>query len=87
LLKGGSSSAADQDAPAAGGEFTPVVTPNGATLPYKLLDGVKVFHLIAEPVKHEMAPGLMIDAWGYNGRTPGPTIEVVEGDRVTAWPD
>ena len=45
-------------------------------------DGVKEFHLIAEPVKHEMAPGMLVNAWGYNGRTPGPTIEAVEGDRV-----
>src|SRR5262245_57061898 len=62
--------------------YTPVVTPNGATLPYKMENGVKVFHLTAEPVKHELAPGLSINAWGYNGRTPGPTIEAVEGDRV-----
>src|SRR5947209_2145136 len=32
----------------AGKDYTPVVTPNGATLPWKLVDGVKVFHLIAE---------------------------------------
>jgi FtsP/CotA-like multicopper oxidase with cupredoxin domain len=44
--------------------------------------GVKVFHLIAEPVKREFAPGLVVNAWGYNGQTPGPTIEAFEGDRV-----
>jgi len=66
----------------AGRGFVPVVTPNGATLPYQLDHGVKVFHLIAEPVKRELAPGLVINAWGYNGQTPGPTIEAVEGDRV-----
>jgi FtsP/CotA-like multicopper oxidase with cupredoxin domain len=43
---------------------------------------VKVFHLVAEQVKRELAPGMTINAWGYNGRTPGPTIEAVEGDRV-----
>lgn len=26
--------------------------------------------------------GLVADCWGYNGQTPGPTIEAVEGDRV-----
>ena len=62
--------------------YTPVITPNGSTLDWHMVDGVKVFHLIAEPIRHEMAPGLVIDAWGYNGSTPGPTIEVVEGDRV-----
>jgi FtsP/CotA-like multicopper oxidase with cupredoxin domain len=62
--------------------YTPVVTPNGATLPWKMMDGVKEFHLIAEPVKREFAPGMIINCWGYNGMSPGPTIEAVEGDRV-----
>jgi FtsP/CotA-like multicopper oxidase with cupredoxin domain len=61
--------------------YTPVTTPNGATLPWKRVDGCKVFHLIAQPVRHEFAPGLVAECWGYNGRTPGPTIEAVEGDR------
>jgi len=63
-------------------DFTPVVTPNGSTLPYKMKDGVKEFHLIAEPVEREFAPGMKVKCWGYNGQTPGPTIEAVEGDRV-----
>ncbi len=62
--------------------YTPVTTPNGATLPYVMDHGVKVFHLVAEQVKRELAPGLVINAWGYNGQVPGPTIEAVEGDRV-----
>jgi FtsP/CotA-like multicopper oxidase with cupredoxin domain len=67
------------------GPYRPVVVPNGATLPYTLKGGVKVFHLVAGPVKHVIAPGLEIEAWGYNGRTPGPVIEVVEGDRVRIY--
>jgi len=59
-----------------------VVTPNGATLPFKMKNGVKEFHLIAEPVLREFAPGMSVKCWGYNGQTPGPTIEAVEGDRV-----
>src|SRR5215471_18324123 len=51
----------------------------------KVVDGVKIFHLIAEPIRHEFAPGLVGDCWGYNGTTPGPTIEVVEGDRVRIY--
>jgi FtsP/CotA-like multicopper oxidase with cupredoxin domain len=62
--------------------YTPVVTPNGATLPWKMVDGVKEFHLIAEEIDWEFAPGMVTKCWGYNGRTPGPTIEAVEGDRV-----
>ncbi len=65
----------------AGREAGRVITPNGASLPWKLVDGVKVFHLIAEPVVREFAPGLTVDCWGYNGLTPGPTIEATEGDR------
>jgi FtsP/CotA-like multicopper oxidase with cupredoxin domain len=33
-------------------------------------------------VLREMAPGFKARLWGYNGQSPGPTIEVVEGDRV-----
>jgi FtsP/CotA-like multicopper oxidase with cupredoxin domain len=66
-------------------DYTPVVTPNGVTLPYKLVDGVKVMHLVAEPVEHEFAPGLTAHCWGFNGRTPGPTIEAVEGDRLRIY--
>lgn len=66
-------------------DHIPVVTPNVRTLPWKLVDGVKVFHLTAGPVQHEFAPGLVAECWGYNGSTPGPTIEAVEGDRVRIY--
>ena len=62
--------------------YRPVRTPNGWTLPHKLVNGVKEFHLVAEEFEHEFAPGTRAKVWGYNGSTPGPTIEVVEGDRV-----
>ncbi|MCU0682594.1 MAG: copper oxidase [Polyangiaceae bacterium] len=69
-------------APPARTPYVPVVTPNGSTLAYTVKGGVKEFHLTAEPVKREFAPGMIVNTWGYNGQTPGPTIEVVEGDRV-----
>ncbi|MBL8170144.1 MAG: copper oxidase [Acidobacteria bacterium] len=68
--------------------FQPVFTPDIPKLPYKLENGVKVFHLVAEPVHTEFLPAApwadarKVDAWGYNGSLPGPTIEVQEGDRV-----
>ncbi len=62
-----------------------VVTPNGSTLPLKLINGVKVGHLVAHEFDHELAPGLTIKAWGYNNSTPGPTIEVTQGDRVRLY--
>ncbi len=68
-----------------GKDYQPVITPNGVALPWKVIDGVKVFHLIAEEVEHEMAPGLKASCWGYNGRVHGPTIEAVEGDRIRVY--
>jgi manganese oxidase len=61
---------------------TPVVLPNGTKLPYTMDGGVKVFHLVAQKVKREFAPGMTVDCWGYNGQCHGPMIEAVEGDRV-----
>ncbi len=66
----------------AGRPYNPVVTLNGWTAPWRMKDGAKEFHLVAEPVVREMAPGFLVNLWGYNGQSPGPTIEVVEGDRV-----
>jgi FtsP/CotA-like multicopper oxidase with cupredoxin domain len=80
--------ASSTDAPAprrAAQGYRPVQTLNGWTLPYKLVGGVKEFHLVAEPVEHEFAPGTRAKCWGYNGTTPGPTIEAVEGDRVRIY--
>jgi manganese oxidase len=68
--------------PANGRPYNPVVTLNGWTLPWRMKNGVKEFHLVAEPVVREIAPGMQAKLWGYNGQSPGPTIEVVEGDRV-----
>lgn len=68
--------------PPNGRPYNPVVTLNGWSLPWRMKDGVKEFHLVAEPVVREVAPGMHANLWGYNGQSPGPTIEVVEGDRV-----
>lgn len=59
-----------------------VETPDVPNLPYELDNGVKVFHLVAEPVKRRLIPGRDIQPWGYNGSCPGPTIQVNQGDRV-----
>src|SRR5208282_3463549 len=68
-----------------GKDYTPVITPNGSALPYRVVGGAKVFHLIAEEVEHEFAPGLRAYCWGFNGQVHGPTIEAVEGDRVRIY--
>ena len=68
--------------PSAGRAYYPVVTLNGWSLPFRMNDGWKEFHLVAEPVVRELAPGMKAHLWGYNGQSPGPTIEIVEGDKV-----
>ncbi len=71
--------------------YRPVITPNGMTLPWKIVNGAKVFHLVAEPVMHEFIPAiddhgsLVAECWGYNGRVNGPTLEAVEGDIVRIY--
>ncbi|MDP1682996.1 MAG: copper oxidase [Burkholderiales bacterium] len=68
--------------PPNGRPYNPIVTLNGWSLPWRMKNGWKEFHLIAEPVVREMAPGMKANLWGYNGQSPGPTIECVEGDKV-----
>lgn len=49
---------------------------------YELVDGVKVFRLTAKPVRWEILPDVVMNAFGYNGQVPGPEIRVKEGDNV-----
>jgi len=60
----------------------PVVTVDIGDLPYTMDGDTKVFHLIAEVVKQQISPLKTIDAWGFNGSAPGPTIQVSQGDHV-----
>lgn len=62
-----------------------VITPNVGSLPWVMDGDVKVYHLVAEPIRREFAPGFWVNCWGYNGSSPGPTIEAVEGDRVRIY--
>jgi FtsP/CotA-like multicopper oxidase with cupredoxin domain len=71
--------------PTAGQDYQPVVTLNGWTLPWRMNGDWKEFHLVAEPVVREFAPGMKVNLWGYNGQTPGPTIEAVEGDKIRVF--
>ena len=65
--------------------YKPVVVPNGTTLPFKIVDGVKVFHLISEEVDHPFDSGLRAKCWGYNGGVTSTIIEAVEGERVRIY--
>ena len=68
--------------PHTGPDYNPIVTLNGWTAPWRMQGDWKEFHLVAEPVVREIAPGMKAYLWGYNGQSPGPTIEAVEGDKV-----
>lgn len=48
--------------------------PDGGTL--------RTFEVTGEDKEIEIAPGLLFPAWTYNGRVPGPTLRVTEGDRI-----
>ena len=68
--------------PTAGRPYNPVVTLNGWSAPFRMNKGWKEFHLTAEPVQRELTTDTVANLWGYNGQSPGPTIECVEGDMV-----
>jgi hypothetical protein len=68
--------------PSASGAFRAVETPDVPDLPFQMDGNVKVFHLVAEPVKQEIYPGKILNLWGYNGSAPGPTIQARQGERV-----
>lgn len=60
----------------------PIHAPDLKLLPWEEVNGAKEFHLIAEPVRREILPGVWMDTYGFNGDMPGPTIEINQGDRV-----
>ncbi len=68
--------------PSYSGKFLPTQTPDVPDLRWQTDNGVKVFHLVAEPVKRQIHPMKTLDLWGYNGTSPGPTIQITQGDRV-----
>jgi hypothetical protein len=68
-----------------GKDYKPVVVPTGYTLPFKIVNGVKVFHLIADEVEHYFDSGLRATCWAYNGHVNSTVIEAVEGERVRIY--
>ncbi len=62
--------------------IVPVISPDIPDMPWRIENGVKVFNITVEHVRTEFIPGRIVDAWGFNGSVPGPTIQVTEGDRV-----
>ncbi len=48
----------------------------------RLENGVKVFTLTASVFRWTILPGVQVDAYGFNGQLPGPTLRFKEGDQV-----
>jgi FtsP/CotA-like multicopper oxidase with cupredoxin domain len=61
----------------AAGLASPPVLPNASRLPRT----VEVT-ITAAPARLSLVPGKHSDAFAYNGRVPGPTLEIREGDKV-----
>lgn len=57
---------------------SPPLLPNESRIP-----GRVELTLIAAPARLELLPGHVTDVYAYNGRVPGPTLELREGDSVT----
>ncbi|MGI4758891.1 MAG: multicopper oxidase family protein [Janthinobacterium lividum] len=60
----------------------PVITTEVGDMPFTMDGQVKVFQLVAQVLKQQIAPNKSIDVWGFNGSAPGPTFQVTEGDHV-----
>jgi FtsP/CotA-like multicopper oxidase with cupredoxin domain len=43
---------------------------------------VREYRFVAAVQEIEVAPGVLFEAWSYNGRVPGPTIRATQGDRI-----
>ncbi len=68
-----------------GEHYRPVIVPNGEAMPFRIVNGVKVFHITVGRVDHEFTPGLEADMWGYNGRINSSVIEAVEGEHIRIY--
>lgn len=49
---------------------------------YQQEENIRHFHLVAEPINHNILSNLTIDAFGYNGITPGPLIIMKQGEWI-----
>jgi len=60
--------------------FDPINSPGTANM-HSVLTGNEI-QLTAQPVRWELAPGKIVEAWAYNGYVPGPEIRVTEGEHI-----
>jgi len=50
---------------------------------YSYSGNTRHFHLIAEPIRHNILDNVTIEALGYNGTTPGPVIVLKQGEWIS----
>jgi len=68
-----------------GGEYAKVPNPGNQPLEPVVDNGVKVFNMTVDAITHQIdAVSAPVQALGFNGTWPGPTLRVVEGDRIRA---
>ena len=82
IISGGDPGRAKRGSDKRGAAPVPMITPDVCDLPFEMDGNIKVFRLVAEPVKRTIVPWKTLNVWGYNGSCPGPTIQVQQGDRV-----
>ncbi|MGH2805991.1 MAG: multicopper oxidase domain-containing protein [Actinomycetota bacterium] len=73
---------AEHDAAVTGSFPAPTKGHGGEVLEPTMDGDVKVFELTASVIKWEVEPGVVKEAWAYNGAIPGPQIHANLGDRV-----
>ena len=76
------SKAAHNPEPHATAFNVPVITTDVGDMPFTMDGTTKVFHLVAQVIRQQIAPNKTLDLWGFNGSSPGPTFQVTEGDHV-----
>jgi manganese oxidase len=57
-----------------------IMAPDMSIAHYKTSYKVRSFCLRAEPIEHPILSEVTLDALGYNGKTPGPAIVIVQGE-------
>lgn len=50
--------------------------------PLTTIPQTREYTIIAQDTTLEIAPGVRVEAWTFNGTIPGPTLRATEGDRV-----
>lgn len=66
-------------------ESASVVTPGKVKLVPVIENGVRTYELKAEPIRAKFYPEFNrggLKAFGYNGQTPGPTLEAIQGEPI-----